>query len=227
MNHICENCGRREFKILFNSFVFEGSFRVARCRDCGLTQTLPKICFEHMLYYYPKEYYGLNNIKFKGPVETLIHLKRSLRASRIRKMNRIVGKVIDIGCGRGIFLDKMRKSGWETQGTEISTTAGMYAREILKLNVNIGILEDQKFGPDTFDVATMYHVLEHVVHPFETITELHRILKPGGLFVVAIPNIDSWQAGLFGRHWFHLDVPRHCCHFSRDILEKLESFVYG
>jgi SAM-dependent methyltransferase len=155
---------------------------------------------------------------------------RIFRRRRVRKIQRFVpnGRILDIGCGRGITLSLLREGGWETFGTEISETAASHARTLLGDSVFVGDLLAAPWPESSFDVVSIWHVLEHLPDPSAVLGKCRELLRPGGVLVVAVPNFESLQARLTGRHWFHLDVPRHYWHFGtgvlRGLLEK-EGFV--
>jgi SAM-dependent methyltransferase len=88
-----------------------------------------------------------------------------------------------------------------------------------------GKIEDLRFDSDFFDAVSIWHVLEHVRDPRSTLSEISRVLKPNGILMIAVPNYGSIQAALFGKHWFHRDLPRHLYHFTREcLLERLTEF---
>ncbi len=124
------------------------------------------------------------------------------------------GKLLDVGCGDGRFLNEMRPRGWQVEGVEIDPQAVQVAREKYKLNVQMGDLEKVRYPDDSFDAITLRHVIEHLPNPVATLKECRRILKPGGRLVVVTPNTKSWGHTLFGRHWLGLDQPRHLMIFS-------------
>lgn len=217
----CDYCGNKNTSILHRGYFVKGkNFEVVKCRHCGLIYTNPQPTKDEILSYYDEDYYGIKNMKFKGPIEKFIHVKRGIRAKRIEKFIRS-GKILDIGCGRGLFLDEMRKRGYEAHGIEISETGARFAKEILKLNISVEPIELINFPGNHFDIVTLYHVLEHLPSPFHTLKEVRRILKPRGLLIVSVPNIESWQARIFRLYWFHFDIPRHFFHFSKQSLNKL------
>jgi SAM-dependent methyltransferase len=130
------------------------------------------------------------------------------------------GRVLDVGCGRGVLLQEFRRQGWDVQGTELSDQAAAYARGVLGLPVETGSLDTIGFPANHFDAITLWHVLEHVADPQSLLSEVNRILKPGGVLLVSVPNFGSCEARLFRDRWFHLDVPRHVTHLTKGSLRE-------
>jgi 2-polyprenyl-3-methyl-5-hydroxy-6-metoxy-1,4-benzoquinol methylase len=162
--------------------------------------------------WYPPSYYGAGNRRFNAILEAMIPYFRDRRGKAIERFVK-KGRMLDIGCGRGILPALMRERGWEAQGLEFSETAARHARE-LQVPVFVGNLPDSPYEPESFDAVVLWHVLEHVPDPVEALAKAREILRPGGLLVLAVPNFESLQARFSGRHWFHLDVPRHYHHFG-------------
>lgn len=100
-------------------------------------------------------------------------------------------KLLDIGVAKGVFLDIARKRGWEPMGIEPSEKDSSYAREVFKLPIFTGTLEEAKLPSNQFDAATMLDVIEHLKNPSETVAKAFRVLKPGGILLVFTPNHDS------------------------------------
>jgi 2-polyprenyl-3-methyl-5-hydroxy-6-metoxy-1,4-benzoquinol methylase len=198
-------------------------FHLERCRRCQLVFTMPRLSPDEMLAYYDDRYYGKNNVRF-GPVfERLVSWCRRRRADKIcRFVPR--GRVLDIGCGRGHILANLRDRGWTVQGVELNEAAVRHARDVLGLDVRVESFDAERFPQGHFDVVILWHVLEHLKDINAALSGCARILKPGGLLAVSVPNVESWQATLTRNHWFHLDLPRHYYHFSerwlRDNLAK-------
>ena len=124
------------------------------------------------------------------------------------------GRILDVGCGRGVVLALYRERGWTPFGVEPSPTAARYAREVLGLSVHQGEFLDARFPSAFVDVVLFRHSLEHVPHPSVELREAHRVLKASGLLVVMVPNAASLDARLFGRWWVAWDLPRHLYHFT-------------
>ena len=195
-------------------------FTLRRCVACDLAYTAPQLPLENISPYYSQAYYGAGNLRFNRLFETLVGWFRRRRASRLLKLHRRAGSVLDIGCGRGHFLRALRRRGWSCIGTELTETAARHARESLSLDVRIGPFDGALFPDAAFDAIYLWHVLEHIPSTSRTLAEVRRMLRPQGMLVVALPNLESWQARLCRYHWFHLDLPRHYVHCSASWLTE-------
>ncbi len=127
------------------------------------------------------------------------------------------GNILDIGAGVGDFLLVAKKDGWQTTGIEPSEKARTIAeKKGVSFVDNLSGLESH-----TFDVITMWHVLEHVPDLENQIAELKRLIKPSGTIIIAVPNFKSYDAKHYGKFWAAYDVPIHLWHFSKTAIEKL------
>lgn len=158
----------------------------------------------------------------RWPKEDVIALRRILPYVK-------GGKHLDIGCGSGRYVHWMRQHGWDSQGIEISATAVKNAREA-GLSVRQTTLLEAGFPANQFDLITAWEVLEHLPRLSDNLSEISRILKEGGKFVGSVPNIESWEAELFGRKWQGLEIPYHLYHFSpkslKCVLEEARLQLY-
>ena len=130
-------------------------------------------------------------------------------------------RILDVGCSYGFFLDTARQRGWSVAGVEVSESAARFAQETYGLPVYAGPLSDAPYAPGSFDVVTIRHVLEHVPDPLGMVLDARRLLAPGGLLLVAVPNFDSLAARLFGPEWWWVDPPTHLYYFTRATLSRL------
>ena len=194
------------------------AFELLACSSCGLGWTSPALPEHEMAPWYPPSYYGRENVRFHWSLEALVRVFTRRRAGAIRDRSR-PGPALDVGCGRGILLSQLRDLGYEPYGVEISEHAAWNARNRAGAEVHVGNFMTAPYGAEQFHVVVFWHVLEHMSNPFAALRHAHALLKKGGLLVVAVPNLDSLQARLSGRNWFHLDIPRHYYHFTRRSLE--------
>ncbi|HEX8947668.1 MAG TPA: class I SAM-dependent methyltransferase [Dissulfurispiraceae bacterium] len=178
---------------------------------------------------YSSDSYRDHQTRFIPPVERAVQFFRDSRRKRIERLlgKGRMGRILDVGCGRGVFLSAMKEHGWETFGLELNDETAWHAQNSLGLEVKTGRLADAKFDREFFDAVTIWHVLEHIPDPVAAIEESRRVLKPGGLLAIAIPNFGSLQARIAGRYWFHLDIPYHLYHFtSVNLIALLERHAF-
>ncbi|MEO8348341.1 MAG: class I SAM-dependent methyltransferase [Acidobacteriota bacterium] len=213
----CKACGSADLERFVD---VNDRFSLVECRNCRLVATFPVLTDAEIADYYPASYYGKSNRRFNLLFERLIPVFRSRRRRAIERFAR-AGRLLDVGCGRGLLPALMRARGWEVHGVEFSDWAARHAREELHVPVFVGDFLESPYPPGFFDVVVFWHVLEHVRDPVAALRKSREILKPGGLLVVAVPNLESYQAVATRRHWFHLDVPRHYHHFRLGVLRRI------
>ncbi len=221
-----------------------GEFSLVRCTACDLTITNPRPVMESLGYFYPKEYspYEADEVHRpnwwlrllersalrcqydypKQPVGLLTRLLSRLAMQRFnsrRKRHewfpyRNGGKLLDVGCGGGVFLERMRDFGWDVCGLELAADVARRVEQRTGITVHVGTLPHRDFQPESFDAVTLWHVLEHVPNPRELLASAADLLRPNGLLVIEVPNIDSRTFAEFGPHWYGLELPRHFQHFN-------------
>lgn len=201
-------------------YVSGDEFEIVQCSNCGLAFTHPVPAGMEWQRYYPQVYYGDPQAsRFPPIVEKLQNLLYASRARNIEHLAKTKpGRVLDVGCGRGFLLRAFQLRGWDVTGTEMSESAAAYARQRLQLPVHVGKLDELNLPESSFDAVVMWHVLEHFDRVNDALREVNRLLKPGGIFLVAVPNFGSLEARLTRDKWFHLDVPRHLTHFTSNAL---------
>ncbi len=214
--------GRRKALFPAKDYISGDAFEIVHCGNCGAVITSPTPPPHQLARYYPTAYYRTSGgRRFPGPVE---FLQRRLYAGRARTVERLLGrrggKVIDVGCGPGWLLRAFQQRGWKAKGTELSEPAAAFARNELGLDVESRELTDLNLPDGSFDSATLWHVLEHIPQPERMLREIARILKPGGVLLVGVPNWGSPESRMSRDKWFQLDVPRHVNHFTAPRLRK-------
>jgi 2-polyprenyl-3-methyl-5-hydroxy-6-metoxy-1,4-benzoquinol methylase len=193
-----------------------GVFRLVQCQSCGLIYLNPRPAGAALAAYYPDDYslYIDPAVREPSPIARLNQRYAMNKRAALIERYAVRGRVLDIGCASGLFLDAMRSRGWETHGVELVEHAAALARERLGLDVRTGALRETGYSAAWFDAVTMWDVLEHVPDPLGELREIWRILKPGGILALRIPDVSSPEARFFGDYWVGLDAPRHLYVFS-------------
>jgi SAM-dependent methyltransferase len=243
MNHVrCNFCNADDAETLNHGpdllLDKPGDFYLVRCRQCGLVYQNPRLSQAELSVHYPNNY--LPYQQDAGERQT-----RFEQVSRDRAISRFCDRIIrkrpqpscllDVGCATGAFLYAMQQRGWHVQGLEPNAHAATQAKQVFGLDVFVGMLSEAVYPDASFDVVTLWDVLEHVQDVQATLVETARILKPGGLLVFSVPNPASIEARLFGSNWVGWERPRHLTlipprlipaylHKAGLELEKIESF---
>lgn len=197
-----------------------GTFRfdLRPCLRCGRLRLDPQPDDAALAAAYDRAYYGIGARKFLQPIESGLDLFRGGRARRLDALVAPVPgrprRVLDVGCGDGGFLAALAARGWECHGSEFSAVTAQRAAARTGLPIRTGLLPPDAFVPGSLDAVSIWHVLEHLRDPDRVLADCARWLAPGGVLLVAVPNVSSWQARAFGGHWFHLDPPFHLFHFD-------------
>jgi 2-polyprenyl-3-methyl-5-hydroxy-6-metoxy-1,4-benzoquinol methylase len=192
-----------------------------RCPSCGLIGLKVESASLWNEVSYPRDYYGGRFSKFTGAAQALRVFSAQRRAQEIHGFFSKPGRVLDIGCGEGLFLRAMKQLGWQVQGCDHGERIAQIAEENLGQPIHHGDFDTMPETERDWDVVMLWHVLEHVPDPVKLFEKVASILKKGGIFVVAIPNAESWQSRIFGSHWFHLDPPRHLFHLGMSHLKQI------
>jgi 2-polyprenyl-3-methyl-5-hydroxy-6-metoxy-1,4-benzoquinol methylase len=199
----CAICG----STVDNEFIKTKRIRLVKCPDCSLAYLSPRPTDAEMAQVYDRDFffdeykalYGLSYTEDKDNISKVASRRLQIIASL---RNGEKGELLDVGCATGFFLDVARDQGWQVAGVDVSTFAVDYARDSLGLDrVFQGELQDIGFENNQFNVATMWFVLEHSRNPVALLTEAHRILKPGGMLALAVPNIGGLYFSLFKKRW--------------------------
>ncbi len=222
-NRRCDRCGTAQTVSLFDhlDYISGETFTIVRCVTCGLVRTDFSQETIELGQYYGTTYYGNQGKRFLGIMEWMIGIFRKMRVKTILRLHPMPGIVLDVGCGRGLMLIDLQTRGWLCFGTELSNEL---ADQLKRHDITVSTephLPDNNLPAGSFDVITLWHSLEHVEHPAQTLDEVVQLLKPGGIVIVEVPNLESWQAFIGKNVWFHLDAPRHLYHFSASTLRTM------
>jgi 2-polyprenyl-3-methyl-5-hydroxy-6-metoxy-1,4-benzoquinol methylase len=214
---VCPCCGGESWnnptKVKDHSISHE-TFTVITCSRCRLTATSPRPDTEKLSDYYQSEVYISHSGSKKGLINQLYLF---VRAYSLRWKHQLINKLqeksdlLDFGCGTGEFMQHMKKNGWRVTGLEPNEAA----RTKAQANSLTTIYASEKEIDKSFDVITLWHVLEHLIEPDKTIALLKNKLNPGGVLIIAVPNHWSFDGQHYGQHWAGYDVPRHLWHFNQ------------
>lgn len=193
-------------------------FQISECTECHLRFTNPIPDETEISKYYQSQDYISHTNTSQGLINKTYQFVRNItligKRNLIQKESEIkTGKILDIGCGTGEFLNTMQKSDWNVFGLEPDEGA----RKLAGSNYQLQIDSPDKlfeFSENSFDVITMWHVLEHVHRLDDNMKQISKILKPDGILLIAVPNYTSYDADYYHNNWAAYDVPRHLYHFS-------------
>lgn len=200
------------------------TFTLNSCSSCRCLFLNPMPGNEEIASFYPQDYWW--NASRGGFLRRLegIYRRIALR-DHISFIRRAAGRgavhLLDVGCGSGTLIGILKEYGFRVRGVDYSAEAAQVAREENGVDVAVGSIHDASFPPGSFDLVTLFHVLEHVTNPREVLAEVFRIVKPSGAVVLQVPNIDSWQFKMFGAKWYGLDIPRHVIDYSKAAMMQL------
>ncbi len=222
---VCDGSSFSTFLICSDFFVSGEEFKIKKCDNCGFKITENIEDEENIGRYYQSESYISHSNTSKGLINRVYHQVRKYMLVEKRKLvekstSLKSGKILDIGTGTGYFLNVMKENGWQATGTEKSKEAREFAKKEFDLDVlsteNIYLLKEK-----SFDVITLWHVLEHIHRINENMDLFHKLLMEKGKLIIAVPNHSSYDAKHYKQYWAAWDVPRHIWHFAPEQMEKL------
>ncbi len=219
----CIHCGARQAAHLFTKFDYE----LVRCTQCELVRIDNPIPLDELAasYQVDADYHN----ELLDP--TTPHFKRMESVSQrhldvVQKWTK-PGHILDVGCSNGQFLNLARQAGYVPDGVEFSTGVADFARDHFGLNVAYGDIHAVDAPDESYDVITMFDVIEHVPEPPRDIAAALRLLKPGGTFILSTPNVDgiyprlSLKVAKLLNYWQHPEPPHHICQFSEKTLSAM------
>ncbi len=215
------------------------TFSIFIDKESGLLVTTPRPEDKDLGSYYESEGYISHSNSKKSFLDKVYQIVRNhtikQKVKLINSFNETDKTILDIGTGTGDFLAACKNSGWEVTGVEPNTDARAVAIsklqssrykiyksvDDLKLETDPDSYRDRDPKLGTYDIITMWHVLEHVPNLAEYVSNLKQLLKPNGTLIIAVPNYKSFDAIYYKEYWAAFDVPRHLWHFSKTAIQKL------
>lgn len=212
-----------EFKNVPDYFLTKEEFQIVKCKQCEFLLTNPRPDHANISRYYQSDEYLSHSKSNKGWLAGLYNFVRNISLNRKYKIisqHKSTGRILDIGCGTGEFLNFMKQKEWKVFGIEPAESPRVFARQ--KFNLDIYEEDElEKLPSHGFDVITLWHVLEHVQDLNHRINQIKRLLVSEGLLIIALPNCESWDAQHYDEFWAAWDMPRHFYHFSKKTISLL------
>ncbi len=222
---ICGGESLRNFLEAEDHNVSKDRFNIVECNDCSFRFTNPIPTEDTIGDYYKSENYVSHSGTKKGFINRVYHVVRSRAIKQKEKLaskHSTAKNILDIGCGTGDFLAYCKSLNWKALGLEPDESAR-------KIAIESNLIEAKPLNylyaveENTFDVISMWHVLEHVYNLNEDIEQYKKILKQDGVLIVAVPNCSSKDAEHYGANWAAYDLPIHLYHFRPSNMKKLFS----
>ncbi len=205
------------------------TFQLRYNETLDMLETFPQPNPDKLSEYYKSENYISHTNTKRNALEFVYHAVRQIALKRKLKLinalysdndNKKPKTLLDIGCGTGDFLETALKANWQITGIEPNAQA----RQIANSKTNNSVFETEYLNtiqPKTFDIITLWHVLEHLPDLDYQIKLFKSLLKPKGILIVAVPNYKSFDAQYYKNFWAAYDVPRHLWHFSKTAIKKV------
>lgn len=188
--------------------------KILRCKTCGFAFRQSRFSEKQLADLYRSMDTQVYQAELSGRIRTASRHLRIL--SRNARRNGSPGELLDVGCASGIFLAQALDAGWRVTGLEPSEVLFKEASERIGSRGTIlpQILEEASLDEQRFDAVTLWDVLEHVADPINLMRKCCQLLKPGGLLLLNVPDLDSREARFLGRRW-PLLLPEHLNYFNR------------
>lgn len=218
----CNLCGSTDN----HPFCPENGLRLVQCKQCNLVYVSPRPDPQELYALYGETYF---NNEQSGVVGYTNYLKdetniRKTFARRLKGLEQFVknGKLLDVGCAAGFFLDEAHKRGWQVQGLDVSSFAVDYAAKRFGYDVRQGSLTEHQYPAGNYDLVTLWDVIEHVPDPQAYISRAAELLRSGGVLALATPDVDSFPARLTGKRWVGYKLSEeHVYYFSIRTLRRM------
>ncbi|MBI2524622.1 MAG: class I SAM-dependent methyltransferase [Candidatus Rokubacteria bacterium] len=204
-------CGSSLSRVAFR----KNGYAIARCLDCGHGWVSPFPGREELAALYNEEFFEIAYFQDQD-----VRRKNFELWVRAIGMPPAGGRLVDVGCADGLFLEISAKE-WDVRGIEISRFAAESIRARLGIPVDVGELPDLSYPDGSFDVVTMWDVLEHVPNPDAYVRSAFRVLRPGGRVYITTGDFDSGMARVLGRKWRLISPPFHLHFFSRRSMRRM------
>jgi 2-polyprenyl-3-methyl-5-hydroxy-6-metoxy-1,4-benzoquinol methylase len=226
----CTICRRQDAR---PAFTVDGH-KIVRCICCGHLYVSPRPSMDDVVTIYDKDYFenpafrSTDHDAYFGYMDYLrdrtnIQLRLRQVLSRIER-HEWRGRILDVGCGLGLFVEVAAMGGWDAWGVDLNEPAVKWAQQHVSENVRVGTVADIEAPDGQFDCITMFDVIEHLADPRAELLEVWRVLRPGGLLVVVTPDAGSLVSRALGSHWLEMKrAPEHLQFFTIEGMARMLS----
>lgn len=206
-----------------DNMISKEKFRIVSCLSCGFHFTNPIPTEEKIGLYYKSENYISHSSSKKGLVNKVYNIVRKYtllkKIQLLRNLN-VGNEILDIGAGTGHFLNACKSKGFSVFGLEPDEDARVFAKK--QFNIELFPIENlENVEEDSKDIITMWHVLEHIYHLKRDFEKITKIIRKTGKIIIAVPNLESYDAQIYQELWAAYDVPRHLYHFRKKDIQNL------
>lgn len=218
----CNHCGGTETR----PFCPENGRSLVQCVNCGLVYVSPRPDPNELYALYGESYFNNDDSGTVG-YSNYIRDESNIRKTFQRRLKRVErfarpGALLDVGCAAGFFLSEAQARGWGVQGLDVSHFAARYTRDRFGIPAQQGSLLELDYPDGAFDMVTMWDVIEHVPDPHAHFAKIARLLRPGGVFALATPDVGSLPARLTGKRWVGYKLQEeHVYYFSAKTLRAM------
>lgn len=220
---VCRSSASCLYAVAAGTDILHGQkYRCLRCLECGLVYLDGRVVREAYSVLDSAEFYCRRTHVFHRFFDFYLAGLMRLRCRAMSRMFTSAGRVLDVGCAEGNFLKGMRRKGWQCSGADISSAAlAVAGRALPGCRFFRGDILDNDFPAGSFDLITFWHSFEHFGDPAAVLAAASRLLAPGGLLFISVPNRLSIEARMCRSGWFGLELPRHQCTFTPASLQRL------
>ena len=223
----CQVCGSTERTLKFD----DGPYQVYTCSECTFVYVTPRLCGQALRDVYNETYWKSNNPKERGYAdytkESALYLKTyKKRMKLVSKWLPEKGRILDVGCAAGYFLRIAEQHGHDVHGVELSQAIAPEAiRSLGADRIYNGSLDDavtaRGWQEQSFDLITIWDVIEHVPEPQSLLASIKKLIKPGGKLLLETQNVASMLANKLGKRWHHYKHDEHLYHFNPTTITRL------
>lgn len=212
----CNLCGAQDEVLVFE----KDSFRIVRCRRCGLVYVNPRLSQAAIAQQYDEDYYTDGSYADYQAERPGYERTFELRLQKIERRSK-PGKILDVGCAFGFFLSVAERRGWEAHGLDLSPVGCRYATEQLGLRATCGTLDSVSFPPGFFDVVILNDTFEHLANPAQDLHQFWTVLRPGGYLYLVTQDSSRLLVRVLGRRWAQYKPREHLYYFTSNTLRRM------